>query len=65
MVVTINDVAKKAGVANSTVSKVLNNYENVSQATKDKVNLAIKELNYVPNAFASALSSKKNCRIAL
>lgn len=65
MVVTINDVAKKAGVANSTVSKVLNNYNRVSDETKQKVLQAIQELNYVPNAIASALSSKKNDKIAL
>lgn len=65
MVVSINDVAKKAGVAVSTVSKVLNNYPNVSEETKRKVNEAVKELNYVPNLIASALSSKNNRRIAL
>ncbi len=42
---SIKDVADKAGVATSTVSKVLNNYPNVSAATKKKVNEAIKELN--------------------
>ena len=36
--VSIKDVAKEAGVAISTVSKVLNNYPNVSQETKEKVN---------------------------
>ena len=59
------DVAKRAGVGVSTVSKVLNNYENVSQETKDKVMRAVEELNYVPNAVASALSSKKNKRIGV
>lgn len=59
------DVAKRAGVGVSTVSKVLNNYENVSQETKDKVMKAVEELNYVPNAVASALSSKKNKRIGV
>ena len=59
------DVAKRAGVGVSTVSKVLNNYENVSQETKAKVMRAVEELNYVPNAVASALSSKKNKRIGV
>ena len=36
--VSIKDVAKQAGVAISTVSKVLNNYPNVSEATRKKVN---------------------------
>lgn len=65
MNVTINDVAKKAGVAVSTVSKVLKNYPNISQKTKDKVMDAVKELNYVPNSIASALSSKNYNKIAL
>ena len=65
MVVSINDVAEKAGVAVSTVSKVLNNYPNVSEATRTKVMNAVNELNYVPNLIASALSSKNNRRVAL
>ncbi len=59
MPITISDVAKKAGVATSTVSKVLNNYDKVSEETKQKVLLAASELNYVPNTMASALSSKR------
>lgn len=62
---SIKDVAKHAGVAISTVSKVLNNYPGVSQDTKDKVNRAIAELDFVPNAVAAALSSKQAGRIAL
>lgn len=65
MTVSINDVAKRAGVAVSTVSKVLKNYPNISEATKNKVLEAVDELNYVPNSIASALSSKNNRRVAL
>lgn len=63
--VSIKDVAKQAGVAISTVSKVLNNYPNVSEATKKKVNCAVAELNFVPNSVAAALSSKQSGRVAL
>lgn len=63
--VSIRDVASRAGVATSTVSKVLNNYPNVSEATRKKVNEAINELNFVPNAVAAALSSKQSGRIAI
>ncbi|MCR4891895.1 MAG: LacI family transcriptional regulator [Lachnospiraceae bacterium] len=63
--VSIKDVAAQAGVAISTVSKVLNHYPNVSDATKEKVNNAIRELNYVPNSIAAALSSKRSGRIAI
>lgn len=63
--VSIKDVAKHAGVAISTVSKVLNNYPNVSEETKIKVNKAVEELNFVPNSVAAALSSKHAGRVAL
>ena len=63
--VSIKDVAKHAGVAISTVSKVLNNYPNVSEETKKKVNEAVTELNFVPNSVAAALSSKQSGRVAL
>ena len=63
--VSIKEVAKHAGVAISTVSKVLNGYPNISEETKEKVNQEIRELNYIPNSIASALSSKQFGRIAL
>lgn len=63
--VTIKEVADYAGVAISTVSKVLNNYPNISEETKKKVRKAIDELHYVPNTIAAALSSKRFARVAL
>ena len=63
--VSIKEVAKHAGVAISTVSKVINGYPGVSAETKEKVQQAIKELNYIPNSIASALSSKQYGRGAL
>ena len=62
---SIRDVAQKAGVAISTVSKVLNQYPNVSEETKARVNEAIRELHFTPNTIASALSSKQAGRVAL
>lgn len=62
---SIKDVARHAGVAISTVSKVLNNYPNISDETRKKVNAAIEELNFVPNTIAAALSSKQSGRVAL
>ena len=63
--VSIKDVARHAGVAISTVSKVLNHYPNVSEKTKIKVTRAVEELNFVPNSVAAALSSKQSARVAL
>ena len=63
--VSIKDVAREAGVAISTVSKVLNNYPNVSEATKQRVNEVVERLGFVPNAVAATLSSKRTGRVAL
>jgi len=57
---TISDVARFAGVSVATVSYVLNNkLSEVSSATVDKVNLAVKELGYVKNLSAAALTGQK------
>lgn len=53
---TIRDVAKKAGVAPMTVSRVLNNSGYVSPETRRRVEAAAAELNYVPNMLARQLS---------
>ena len=63
--VSIKDVGREAGVAISTVSKVLNNYPNVSEATRKKVNEVVDRLGFVPNTVAASLSSKKTGRVAL
>ena len=63
--VSIKEVANHAGVAISTVSKVLNDYPNISEETRRKVQKSIKELNYIPNSIAAALSSKQFGRVAL
>ena len=54
-VVTMREVAKAAGVSIKTVSNVVNDYELVSQATRDKVNKAIAELGYTVNVSARNL----------
>lgn len=63
--VSIKDVARHAGVAISTVSKVLNSYPNVSEETRGRVNKAVEELHFLPNSVAAALSSKQAGRVAL
>lgn len=63
--ITIYQVAQKAGVAISTVSRVLNNSPNVSQNTKDKVNESIKALNFRPQVSARKLASRKPQMLAL
>ncbi len=53
--VTIEEVAKLAGVSVATVSRVLNNSETVRPATAEKVSAAIKALDYTPNQSARNL----------
>ncbi|KAA9001258.1 LacI family transcriptional regulator [Affinibrenneria salicis] len=65
MSVTVKDVAKKAGVATSTVSRVINNSSSISEATKKKVNQVMLELGYVPNVAARNLGKGKTNTIAL
>lgn len=55
--VTIKDVAERAGVNASTVSRALKDSSTISQKTKDKVKKAMEELGYVPNVAAKMLAS--------
>lgn len=60
---TINDVAKRAGVSRGTVSNVINHVK-VRPEYQEKVEAAIRELGYVPNAYARSLKSQKTNTIA-
>lgn len=62
---TINDVAKHAGVSVVTASRVLNNVDTVRPALRAKVEKAIEELGYVPNAVARSLRSKQTRSLAV
>ncbi|MBU3100463.1 MULTISPECIES: LacI family DNA-binding transcriptional regulator [Clostridium] len=59
------DIAKIAGVSRSTVSRVINNYDNVPEETRKKIQQIIKENNYVPHASARMLAGVKNRVIGL
>lgn len=61
----IQDVAKKAGVSNMTVSRVLSQDGKVSDAKRALVMQAVKELNYRPNVAARRLASNKSFFIGL
>ena len=58
-------VAKLAGVSRSTVSKVINNYPDIPEETKEKVRSVIKEYRYTPNASAQVLKGKAQSVVAL
>lgn len=65
MAVKLTDVAKKAGVSPTTVSRVINEYGSLSQKTIEKVHAAMKELNYQPNSLARSLQGKNTQLIGL
>ena len=60
-----SEIAKLAGVSRSTVSRVINNYSNVPEETREKVLKVIKEYDYVPHASARMLAGSKNRVIGL
>ncbi|WP_309615312.1 LacI family DNA-binding transcriptional regulator [Salinibacterium sp.] len=62
---TIRDVARHARVAPMTVSRVLNNPDSVSDATRVRVETAIDELSYIPNMIGQALRNKLTGAIGL
>jgi LacI family transcriptional regulator len=62
---TIRDVARRAGVAPITVSRVINESGYVSDETRIKVETAIAELHYVPNTLARSLRSNRTKVLAL
>ena len=65
MSVTIQDVAKAAGVTVGTVSRALNNYADVNENTRQRIIRTAREMGYHPNLIARSLSSKHARRIAL
>ena len=62
---TLEDIAKKAGVSRSTVSRVVNNHPNVSNAVRERVQEVIRETGYHPNAAARTLASQRSWMIGL
>lgn len=65
MTVTLKDIAERAGVTSATVSMVINNKPNISDATRKKVLKIAKELNYYPNVIARGLATKKSNSIGV
>ncbi len=61
---SIIDVAEKAGVSKSTVSRVINNNGFVKEETRRAVEEAMKELNYTPSYFAQGIRTGKTKTIA-
>ncbi|MFC0238635.1 LacI family DNA-binding transcriptional regulator [Fictibacillus phosphorivorans] len=62
---TIQDVAKKAGLSRTTVSRVINEHPYVTEEKKRLVTQAMQELNYVPNSSARRLRRQQTETIAV
>jgi LacI family transcriptional regulator len=62
---TISDVARRAGISAMTVSRVINNSGDISPETRERVEKAIADLGYVPNALARSLRFKQTKTLAL
>ncbi len=61
----MKDVARLAGVSTATVSHVINNNRFVSEHVRDRVEQAIRELNYAPSALARSLKIKQTRTIGM
>jgi len=61
----IQDVANKAGVSVTTVSRIMNNRGSISDKTRQKVQNAMQELNYFPNQLAINLFKKRTQLVGL
>lgn len=63
--ITIDDVAKLAGVSRATAGRVVGGYGSVSEKSREKVLSAVNELNYSPNVIAQGLRSHSTKTIAV
>lgn len=63
--ITINDVAKRAGVSKGTVSSVFSQKRHVSPEIAERVKKAARELNYQPNPIAKSLATKQTMTIGI
>jgi LacI family sucrose operon transcriptional repressor len=65
LLITLKDVAERAGVTVTTVSRMLNNRGYVSEKTRRKITEVMRELNYQPNEVARSLSLSRSSFIGL
>lgn len=63
--ITIKDIAERAGVSYATVSRALNGQPDVSDVTRSRVFELAEEMGYQPNAIARSLVKRKSMIIAL
>lgn len=62
---TLEEIARKAGVSRSTVSRVINNQPNVRDSVRNRVLQVVEQTGYIPNVAARSLASQRTNVIAL
>lgn len=65
MPTTLDDIARALNVSKMTVSRAINNHPEISRQTRDRVLAAAQKMNYRPNQFARALTSKHSYLIGI
>lgn len=65
MAVSIKDIAERAGVSPSTVSRALNDHPRISRRTRERIRRLAKEMGYSPSAIARSLVAKRTFTIGL
>ncbi len=63
--VTINDVADRTGLSKGTVSRALNGYPDIAEATRLRVTRTAERMGYVPMANAQAIRTGRNRSLGL
>jgi LacI family transcriptional regulator len=65
MAITIKDIAKRVGLSVTTVSRALNDFDDVNVATKELIRQTAAEMGYVPNSLAQRFQKRKTDTIGL
>jgi len=65
MAVTIKDIAKRVGLSVTTVSRALNDFDDVNAETKELIRRTAAEMGYVPNSMAQRFQKRKTDTIGL
>lgn len=63
--ITLKDISKRSGYSVTTISKVLNNYDDIPETTKRKILNLCDEMGYIPNVSARSLRSQKSYTIGV
>ena len=63
--VSLKDISVRCGVSIATVSKALNGHKDVSEATRERLMKAAKEMGYFPNSQARALKTNRTYNLGV